>query len=183
MMVQIDLHKRPMPFKRGLKRGAPSRECNACRHSFIWRIRKFMSGGSQGGALVEIALVMPVLLGIVTGICAFGVGFNNELTLTNAVGAGAQQLQLIRSTTSDPCADTLSTIQSAATSLRGTSINLSITMNGTTVTGGSCYGDQSYLVAATPVTVSATYPCALAIYGATFSKACQLSAKVTEYEY
>jgi Flp pilus assembly protein TadG len=179
MNVEIDSHTRPMVFKRELSRAGTSRES----HSLIRCVRWLASGGSEANALVEIALVMPVLLGLVTGICAFAVGFNNELTLTTAVGAGAQQLQLIRTTTTDPCADTLAAIAAAAPSLRGSNINLSITMSGTTVTGSSCSGNQSNLVAGGPVTVSATYPCSLAIYGATFSKACTLSAKVTEYEY
>ena len=167
----------------GLAHAATLRELHARRHSLIACARELLSGGSQGSVLVEIALVLPMLLAVLTAICAFGVAFNNALSLTSAVGLGAQQLQLIRTTTSDPCADTLSAIKAAAPSLQGSSINLSITMNGTTVTGSSCSGDQSDLVAGGPVTVSATYACALPIYGTTFSKACQLSAKVTEYEY
>jgi Flp pilus assembly protein TadG len=142
-----------------------------------------LRASEEGSALVEIALTLPMLLAVVTAICAFGVGFNNELTLTSAVGAGAQELQLIRLTTSDPCADTLAAIEAAAPSLHGASINLKITMNVTTVTGSSCPGDESDLGPGDPVTVSATYPCALPIYGTAFSNACQLSAKVTEYEY
>jgi Flp pilus assembly protein TadG len=133
--------------------------------------------------LVEIALVLPILLAIVTAICAFGVAFNNQLTLTSAVGAGAQYLQLIRTSTTDPCASTLTAMENAAPNLTPSSISLTITMDGTTVTGDTCAGDQSDLVQGQPVTVSATYPCALPIYGSSFSTACQLSAKVTEYEY
>jgi hypothetical protein len=34
-----------------------------------------------------------------------------------------------------------------------------------------------------PVTVYATYPCNIAVYGITIFSSCQLQAKVTEYEY
>jgi Flp pilus assembly protein TadG len=147
------------------------------------RVRTLLRGGEEGSALVEIALTMPMLLAVLTAICTFGVGFNNELTLTSAVGAGAQYLQLIRTTTSDPCADTLTAIENAAPNLTPSSITLSFNLNGTQVSGNSCSGDQSYLVEGEPVTVTAKYPCALSVYGTKFTNACQLSAKVTEYEY
>ena len=62
---------------------------------------------------------------------------------------------------------------------------MTVTMNGTTPTqtGNSCAGSQTNLVQGSPVTVYATYPCTLAVYGVSFASGCQLSAKVTEYEY
>jgi len=139
--------------------------------------------GEMGSVLVEMALTMPMLLAVITAICSFAVAFNNQLTLTTAVGTGGQYLQLIRTTTTDPCADTLTAIENAAPSLKPSSISLSFNLNGTSVTGNSCAGDQSYLVQGEPVTVTAKYPCALAIYGTKFTTGCQLSAAVTSYEY
>ncbi len=149
------------------------------------RTRAFLRRGEEGSALVEIALIMAPLMAIITAICAFGVAFSNQLTLTNAVGAGAQYLQLIRTTTTDPCKDTLTAIENAAPNLTPSSLTLTVTMDGVTPTqtGNSCSGTEGDLVPGTPVTVTATYPCALPIYGTTFSSGCQLSAKVTEYEY
>jgi hypothetical protein len=118
-----------------------------------------------------------------TAICTFAIGFNNQLTLTSAVGSGAQYLQLIRTTTTDPCQDTLTAIENAAPSLTPSSITLSFSLNGTPVSGNSCAGDQSDLAQGQPVTVTAKYPCALAIYATKFATGCQLSASVTEYEY
>jgi Flp pilus assembly protein TadG len=148
-------------------------------------VRALLHRNEEGGALVEIALVTPVLMALVTGICSFAIGFNNQLTLTSAVGAGAQYLQLIRTTTTDPCADTLTAIEAAAPSLKGTSIALTVTMNGVTPSqsGNSCAGSQTDLLSGQPITVAATYPCSLAIYGTAFTNKCQLSAKVSEYEY
>jgi len=147
------------------------------------RLRSLLHGGQEGSALVEIALIMPMILGLLTAIFTFAIGFNNQLTLTSAVGAGAQYLQLIRTTTTDPCKDTLTAIQNAAQTLTPGSISLSFSFNGTAVTGNSCPGDQVDLAQGQPVTVSATYPCVLMIYGTKFTNTCQLSAKVTEYEY
>jgi Flp pilus assembly protein TadG len=149
------------------------------------RVCALLHRNEEGGALVEIALVTPVLMALVTGICSFAIGFNNQLTLTSAVGAGAQYLQLIRTTTTNPCQDTLTAIEAAAPSLKASALTLTITMNGATPSqsGNSCPGSQSNLVSGQPVTVSATYPCSLAIYGTNFTNKCQLSAQVSEYEY
>ena len=142
--------------------------------------------GEEGGALVEFALVVPLMLTMITGIFAVGIAFNNQLTLTQAVGAGAQHLQIIRTSTSDPCADTLSTLVAAAPNLNPAKISLTITINGgSSVTANSCTSSTSSLQAAQnePVTVSATYPCNLQISGVKLASGCQLAATVTEYEY
>jgi Flp pilus assembly protein TadG len=150
-------------------------------------VRAFLRRGDEGSALVEVALTMPILMGMITAICTFAIGFNNQLTLTSAVGSGAQYLQIIRSTTSDPCSDTLNAIANAAPALTKSSINLTINFNGTVVNSNSCPSDTSDLAENAPVTVSATYPCVLSImpmgYATKFVSSCQLSAKVTEYEY
>jgi Flp pilus assembly protein TadG len=168
--------------------GAPKRRMSRPAKIFVSgplgrRLRTFLGSGQEGSALIEIALTMPMLLAVITAIFTFGVGFNNQLTLTSAVGAGAQYLQLIRTTTTDPCKDTLTALSNAAQSLKSSSISLSFNFDGVAVTGNSCAGDQVDLVQGEPVTVTATYPCVLAIYGTKFTNACQLSAKVTEYEY
>lgn len=149
------------------------------------RARAHLRRGEEGSALVEIALIMGPLLAAITAICAFGVAFSNQLALTSAVGSGAQYLQLIRTTTTDPCKDTLTAIENAAPNLTPASINITVTINGTapTQSNNSCSGAQSSLVQGEPVTVVAKDPCALPIYGTKFSTGCQLSAQVTEYEY
>ena len=182
MKVQIALHGKESALKRRFSRAANFKESEARCPLHVRRFRALLNE-SQGSALVEIALIMGPLMAVITAICAFGVGFSNQLTLTNAVGSGAQYLQLIRTTTTDPCKDTLTAIEAAAPNLTPSSITLSFTLNGTAVNGNSCPGDQSYLAQGQPVSVTAKYPCALPIYGTTFSTACQLSAKVTEYEY
>lgn len=141
--------------------------------------------GEEGNAMIETALVLPMLLGVLTAILGFGVGFNNNLTLTSAVGSGAQHVQLLRTTTTDPCLDAFTAISSAAPSLNSSKIALTYSFNGTPVTPvlNSCAGDQTLLVSGQPVTVTAKYPCAPPIYGTTLSSTCQLSATVTEYEY
>jgi len=160
-------------------------ERRALRHSIGGRAHASLAHGDDGGALLEIALTMPVLLGIVTGICAFGITFSNQLTLTQAVGSAGQYLAQIRTTSTNPCADTFTALKNAAPNLLPANISMTVVMNGTTPTqtGNSCSGAQTNLVQGSSVTVYATYPCSLNIYGVKFGSSCQLSAKVTEYEY
>lgn len=140
-------------------------------------------GGDEGNALVEFALVLPMFLTVVTGLAACGIALADQLSLIQATGAGAQYLQQIRTTTTNPCADTLTAIEDAAPNLAGASIGLTLNMDGTKVPGSTCSGDQSDLVQGEFVTVSTTYPCALNIFNIKFTTSCQLSAQVTEYEY
>jgi Flp pilus assembly protein TadG len=154
---------------------------SACR-AWLGRARR-RAAAEDGAALVEIALSLPVLLAVLTAIFSFGIAFSNQLTLTQAVGTGAQFLQQIRATTTDPCADTINAISSAAPTLKKASITLALTMNGSTVSASSCSGSQSNLIQGQAVTVAATYPCNLMVYGVKFTSGCLLGAQVTEYEY
>jgi Flp pilus assembly protein TadG len=148
------------------------------------RVRPFRSG-EEGNSLVEFALMLPVMLTIMTGIFSIGMAYSNQLTLTQAVGAGAQYLQQIRTSTSDPCADTFTAITNAASTLQSGNISVTVTMNGVTPTqtGNSCSGAQTNLLQGANVTVYATYPCSVTVYKFSFSSSCLLSAEVTEYEY
>lgn len=137
----------------------------------------------EGNALVELALVLPVFLAVVTGILSFGVFYSNQLTLVQATGAGGQYLAQLRSSTTDPCADTMTAIKNAAPSLNSSNIGLKLTLNGTAVSGTTCSGYESYLTEGAAVTVATTYPCNLSVYGVKFASSCQLAAQVTEYEY
>jgi Flp pilus assembly protein TadG len=141
------------------------------------------SHGDDGSVLVEFALALPILLGILTGIFSIGMAFSNQLVLTQATGTGAQYLQQLGSSTSDPCAAAFSVVKAAAPYLNSAKINLTITINGVTPTqsGNSCSG--ATLTSLAPITVSSTYPCNISVYGVTFSPSCLLVAKVTEYEY
>lgn len=148
------------------------------------RLRRFLGlRGEDGNALVEIALILPVFLAFVTGIGSFAIALGNQITLIQATGSGGQYLQELRTSTTDPCKDTLTAIKNASPSLASANIGLTLTMNGTKVTATTCSGDQSDLVQGGAVTVATTYPCILSVYGVKFASSCQLTAQVTEYEY
>lgn len=151
------------------------------------RIRQEDSGQS----IVEIALLLPVLLGVLTGIFSLGMALANLETLTQAVDTGARYLQTLQPSngqigTTDPCADTYAAMKlSLGTNLSPlSSLSITYTLNGHSFSSNSCSGAQLYLIAGSAVTVSATYPCNISVYGYNpFGSSCVLPATTTEYEY
>jgi hypothetical protein len=76
-------------------------------------------------------------------------------------------------------------IKAAAPFLAPSNITVTVSMNGATPSqsGNTCSGSQANLVQGGPITVGASYPCDLVVYGINFATGCQLQAQVTEYEY
>ncbi len=107
--------------------------------------------------MVEFALVLPLLLLLIMGIIQFGILFNNYVTLTDAVRAGARQAAVSRTMT-DPVAVTESRVKKSAAGLKDTDIAITVTpydpSDGTPtwVQGGD-------------VTVKATYPYNINLFG------------------
>jgi Flp pilus assembly protein TadG len=159
-------------------------------HAKSWTVARLLRArlrrAQEGNAMVEIALVLPMLALLVLGLMSVATMFMNYLDLTEATGSGAQHLQLIRTSTTDPCQDTYLAITQAAPNLTPANLSLSFNLNGTRVSGDTCVGDASVLQAAQgmPVSVTATYPCNLTIYGVNYApNGCTLSATQTEFEY
>jgi Flp pilus assembly protein TadG len=128
-----------------------------------------------GQALVEFGLVAPVLLLVLTGIFSFGIILTQYEVLTDAVSAGARALALDRGQTSpalaasDPCAYAISVLQSAAPTLKSSSLTITIaytdnTTSPPTVTNYTSSCTDRSTSGATPMTqsdvvkVTATYP-------------------------
>jgi Flp pilus assembly protein TadG len=174
---------RPRTVRAELQRSIASPNATSANPSCLSRDRRRLFSCETGNALVEFAFVLPMMMVVITGLYSFGITLSNQIALTQATGAGAQYLQTLRGNTTDPCADTLTAIQSAAPSLNVSALNLTFTMNGVKVSGSSCAGQSSNLIQGQPVTVSATYPCTLLVYGLNLGSGCQLAAQVTEFEY
>ncbi len=131
----------------------------------------------NGQALVEFSLVLPILLVVMLGLMKFGLLFENYLTLTDAVRAGARQLAIGRGG-SDPCAAAVTATQNAGGSLSLSGrVTTSITVNN--ANGTTCTSSTA-LVSGNSATVTATYPCDAKIFGVTYIPNCQLSASATE---
>lgn len=176
-----------MRFMQGWNRFLRSKRATAPIRSRGERMLARLSGGENGQAALELALVLPAFMFLLMGMMVFGLYFNNYLTLENAVGQGAGRLQQIRTTTTDPCADTYAAVTAAAPNLVPANIGLVLNLNGgANVTGTTCPGQASVLanLQGDPVEVTATYPCTLVVVGINFgSTVCPMTASSTAFEY
>jgi Flp pilus assembly protein TadG len=196
MKVQKDMHGQTEVLPRGLNRAAAACRTSVKAQSIGGRLRASFRGGDEGQSLVELAVLLPVLLMVLTGILSCGFALWNYVTLDQGAAQAAQFLAdggetnntNGDSTLSDPCQSAFSQITEQATGLNPSNITVTYTMNGTTVgpfTGtaaNTCRGDASYLGSGN-VTVTATYPCKIGVYGVSFSSSCLLTSKKTELSY
>ena len=137
--------------------------------------------GEEGGALVEMAVTLPLVMLIMTGIFSFSIAIYQKLQLAEAVSNGGHYLAVDRGDT-DPCKTVANAIYAAAPGLSSSSMTLSFDLDGTT-TGATCPGTSgaanANMVAGGTGEITATYPCTLAVYGASFAS-CSLQTQITE---
>jgi len=136
----------------------------------------------DGSALVEMGVSLPVIFLVMTGIFSFSNTISSKLSLEQGIGVAGRQLAVDRGDT-DPCKTVSATLASAAPKLNSANITYSFTLNGVTTNGKSCPGTgglaNANLVAGMNASITATYPCTLAVYGKTWSS-CTLTGKITE---
>jgi Flp pilus assembly protein TadG len=145
-------------------------------------------GGTRaapGQALVEFAIIAPLLITLLTAVAVFGVAFNNDLELSFATDTSAQQLAISRGQITDPCKTTYQAAFLAAPQLTQASMKFTITLNGTAATTNtaspSCTGSLANLVQNTNATVKVTYPCNISIFGMNPVPNCTLTAQTAVY--
>jgi Flp pilus assembly protein TadG len=107
----------------------------------------------RGQAMVEFALVVPVLVLLVLGIVQFAIVFNNSMALTDAVRAGARQAAVGR-TSADPIGETVDRVRGAAGHLDQADLDVEVTPS-----------DPSTWQQGGDVTVSASYPYEINLLG------------------
>jgi Flp pilus assembly protein TadG len=107
--------------------------------------------GQRGQAMVEFAIIVPILLTVLLGIMQLGVVYNNWVTLTDAARAGARKGAVCRSGCS-PDATTATT-----NAVKSSAVDLNQSKLGVTVTSTWAQGAD--------VTVKATYPWSVNIMG------------------
>lgn len=113
--------------------------------------------------MVEFALVLPLIAVLLFGVIQFGIVFNNYVTLTDAVRAGARKAAVSRQTGNPVGAATTAVVDSAA-DLNTTNLQVSVSSDWQP-------GD--------PVTVTASYPYSINLLGVVV-KSGQLTSKTTE---
>jgi len=160
------------------QQGAVSRAPQAARWAHkprLARLRALLHAGEGGNALIEFAMVLPMMLILTTGILMFGIAMNNYLALTNAVSIGARTVAVNAGLTLDPCSVAAQSIIAASPGLNPSSLKFTYTFNGVGASGSSCpsasvsSGAAGNLSSGSTVTVTATYPLNLSIYGTNYS--------------
>jgi Flp pilus assembly protein TadG len=101
--------------------------------------------------MAEMAVVAPILLLLIFAIVQFGIVFNNYVTLTDAVRAGARTAAVSRGY-GDRVNRTKTKVRAAATNLDTSPTKLVITVDSTWSPGDD-------------VTVTATYPYSISLLG------------------
>lgn len=125
--------------------------------------KTFHPRNERGQTLVEFALVLPILSLLLLGVIQFGVAFNNYITLTDAVRAGARKGAVGRHL-QNPQAAVDQSVRNAATDLKSSDLQISI---------------NSSWTQGSDVTVTATYPYNINLLGVVV-KSGRLSSSTTE---
>lgn len=113
--------------------------------------------------MTEFAIVLPMLALLLFGVIQFGIVFNQYITLTDAVRAGARKGAVGRHL-SNPAAATEQTVRTAATDLKAADLQVNVT---------SSWAQGS------DVSVTATYPYGISLLGI-IVKSGRLSSTTTE---
>jgi len=175
MKLQTKLYRRVASLHREQPAAAGSR--HGWRNLILpgeW-LRALKFADEEGSALVEFALILPMMLLLTTGVLVFGVAMNNYLQLTNAVSVGARTLAINGGITTDPCATASSAIIAAAPGLTSSKLTFSYSLGGHSQSGPSCSsssvesGAAAELASGTTVTVTAQYPLNLSVFGNKYS--------------
>lgn len=125
--------------------------------------RGFEGLKDEGSALVEMALVLPLTMLMMTGIFSFSLLLFEQIQLVEAVSAAGHYLAVARGA-ADPCATAIAAIQGQP-GLVASKLTITLTQNGTAL-GTSCPSTPttSVLVSGATVNVSVKYQSGLAIY-------------------
>jgi len=162
------------------------------------RIRaRLRFGNARGSAAVEMAFCMPILMVLLTGICATGITLAHYEMLNNAVSGGAMQLATVAGQLKspyDPCAVGTADVEALAPTLNAASMKFAFVFNGTSypsngtpTTGVSCTSSSNQSGAAgnlgapnATLQITVTYPCNLKFYGSNYFSSCTLSVTSSE---
>jgi Flp pilus assembly protein TadG len=101
--------------------------------------------------MTEFALVLPILCLLLFGVIQFGLVFNNYVTMTDAVRAGARKGAVSRHL-ADPSGAAKTAVRNAATDLRQSDLNVTVTASPGWTPGAE-------------VTVAADYPYQISLLG------------------
>ena len=150
----------------------PARSARPCTHAGSTPGARLVAKlhSECGQAVVEMAVVLPLLLAILTGTASFSMALFSMQQLGNAASTSAQQLGADQGLVTDPCATAVTAVTTALPNWTASKISykISITDSGGTahnypssgMTAGSsfsCTAGAGYMDANEPVTVTLSY--------------------------
>jgi Flp pilus assembly protein TadG len=146
----------------------PTLEARSFRTLLLQRVRSAFVHDNQGGALVETAVSLPIILVLMTGIFSFSIALHQKLALAEAVSAGGRVLAVERGDT-DPCQKATDAIYGAAPTLSKTNLKISYVLDGVAVGSNvTTCANTPNMTAGRTAQIVATYPTAVSIYGKSF---------------
>jgi Flp pilus assembly protein TadG len=155
------------------------------RRSFVTLLRSLFGTDSEGGALVEMAVTLPIVMAVMTGIFSFSIALYQKLQLAEAVSNAGHLLATDRGD-NDPCQTATNAIYGAAPGLTQSKLTITYTLNGANQGTGttSCAASpstaaNSNMVAGQNAEIQATYTCTLGVYGMKYT-GCSISSQITE---
>jgi Flp pilus assembly protein TadG len=83
----------------------------------------------EGGALVEMAITMPVLMLLLTGAASFALAFYNLQQLGNVTASTLQQVAALRGQTDDPCNQAMTLIQAGLPGWNTSNLTYNLTVS------------------------------------------------------
>lgn len=137
----------------------------------------------RGAAVIELAVVAPLLFMMIFAILQFGIVLHNKVVLAESVGFAARALSMTRGTT-DPCSTTVAKLKSAVGSGIADTVQITLTVHGSTYgpsNSPTCSGVGTSMTSGEDAVIKATYPWSVALYGMSMtgsSLAAQTSVRV-----
>lgn len=154
------------------------------------KLYAFVGAKEDGSQLVEMAVVAPILLVILTGMASFGLALYSQQQLGLAAANAVQAIATGTSLITDPCATAATDVAASLPQWNAANISYVLTIytkSTTSVTASgtgssfSCKSDAADLTTFQPVTLKVTYPYSWfpiftwAKYGSTFVPSGSLS--------
>lgn len=166
----------------------------ACRDTFtrareslsksLGKRLRFLKEGERGSALVEMAVTLPIMMAVMTGIFSFSIALYQKLQLAEAVSNAGHVLATDRGD-NDPCTTATNAIYAAAPGLAQSNLKITYTLNGNnygsnvTSCAAGAGAPNANMVANGSAQIQATYTCSLGVYGMHYTS-CSVASQITE---
>ncbi len=144
------------------------------KHSLSARVRSRFVSDSEGGAIVEIAVTLPLVMRIMTGIFSFSMALYQKVLLAEAISNAGHYLATARGAY-DPCASAVAAVENGAPGLTASKLTIKMSLAGVALPAscpGAAAGDPSATFGTSSqgetVTIGASYPMVLGVYGRQF---------------